>query len=895
MNLSLFGLDFPFLIRFLAIIPGVLVFWYLVKNRPQFNQKTHSAYRALQIMLMSSLLIRFLNLSRRVLILIGVDYQFITFFLYLGWMLYVIRYQALFTLTETLTSNRPLFKKIWALMCGLIIVGLIYIMLFYYRLVPPIAHTQMIYPIIRWYAFSTIFFSLIRLGLYKRRCNIPKILNNQLFIILLCIMIPSFCFTLTRILPFSFLHDIVNDKGLFGNILSLINSFAIYYAIKKLIQLRLLNMKDHVQDDRPFTFLDDFRAVLERMGEVKQIRELIHISRQFFKDTFGIPLTHTMVYFRDVGLSIPKDPKELTDVETITEEYKQTYRGNQKVLQPIKKNKILIAEEISFDQFYSPCKNNEIYLEFLKKIDADIFLPIYRNGKGLLAYIVVSKSARTKLYSTTDRDQMVLFAHYIGKVLAMMESYKINDLIAEKNLAQIQKKNLEHELFTKHKEHEMFYESMQTLMGEQDEQKDGVIFYKNGSFMMGNDEASEMLQTDLNRELGTQITKTLKTFAQKIENFKSISSCQLISEDGRKINVNGFYNFHFNCAQLSLTYASSIDQLSTQLKNLKDPSAYDYLFYLQTTHAGKLINQLIPGKSKTFLQLKIELLKAVIGNRAVLLDVAQDDWQGMAQLIHSLGQRKEFHRLTIKTLEDNEEVALRLFGLDPVYDKDHSDQDHKGVLEKLDGGTLLIENIERASIQTQKMLAAYLDRGIFIPCRSTKESKSDVRILFATHHDLAVLAKEGKIIESLYKHLQQSTIALASLHNLSSLELNELTAQIYLHVTGKKIAFKDKQEIVSKKPFSITALKIAVQNLIAQQKQTTPTNALSQTTQIDNRYDSSNPELVAAARLGKHALKDPKIMGMLWTQLSKSQASIAQILGVNRSSVNRRCKEYGLE
>ena len=42
-----------------------------------------------------------------------------------------------------------------------------------------------------------------------------------------------------------------------------------------------------------------------------------------------------------------------------------------------------------------------------------------------------------------------------------------------------------------------------------------------------------------------------------------------------------------------------------------------------------------------------------------------------------------------------------------------------------------------------------------------------------------------------------------------------------------------------------------------------------------------------------NALKDPKIMVMLWNKF-KNQNKIANILGVNRSSVNRRCKEYGL-
>jgi DNA-binding protein Fis len=56
----------------------------------------------------------------------------------------------------------------------------------------------------------------------------------------------------------------------------------------------------------------------------------------------------------------------------------------------------------------------------------------------------------------------------------------------------------------------------------------------------------------------------------------------------------------------------------------------------------------------------------------------------------------------------------------------------------------------------------------------------------------------------------------------------------------------------------------------------------------------TDPELIEAARLGKHALRDPKIMGQLWATF-KNQNQIATFLNVNRSSINRRCKEYNLQ
>ncbi len=69
---------------------------------------------------------------------------------------------------------------------------------------------------------------------------------------------------------------------------------------------------------------------------------------------------------------------------------------------------------------------------------------------------------------------------------------------------------------------------------------------------------------------------------------------------------------------------------------------------------------------------------------------------------------------------------------------------------------------------------------------------------------------------------------------------------------------------------------------------------IHETTNFDPAYNVAEPEIAQAVRLGKKALKDPQIMAMLWKKF-KNQNKIATLLGVNRSSVNRRCQEYDLK
>ena len=102
---------------------------------------------------------------------------------------------------------------------------------------------------------------------------------------------------------------------------------------------------------------------------------------------------------------------------------------------------------------------------------------------------------------------------------------------------------------------------------------------------------------------------------------------------------------------------------------------------------------------------------------------------------------------------------------------------------------------------------------------------------------------------------------------------------------------KEKNKLAHKRPTSLQELKTKVQQVLIQKSKQ---NEIYHDTQFNPAFDVTDPELIQAARLGKQALKDRKIMLMLWNKF-KSQNKIAIFLGVNRSSVNRRCKEYNLQ
>jgi DNA-binding protein Fis len=104
-----------------------------------------------------------------------------------------------------------------------------------------------------------------------------------------------------------------------------------------------------------------------------------------------------------------------------------------------------------------------------------------------------------------------------------------------------------------------------------------------------------------------------------------------------------------------------------------------------------------------------------------------------------------------------------------------------------------------------------------------------------------------------------------------------------------ELSTKDKERIIALAPASIAHLKHLVQDRLDHKSH----DALDTAFEDKDIQDINNPIIMHAGRLGKNALRDKQVMLELW-KLFKNQNKIAAFLGVNRSSVNRRCKEYQL-
>ena len=90
-------------------------------------------------------------------------------------------------------------------------------------------------------------------------------------------------------------------------------------------------------------------------------------------------------------------------------------------------------------------------------------------------------------------------------------------------------------------------------------------------------------------------------------------------------------------------------------------------------------------------------------------------------------------------------------------------KDKKGILEEVNGGTLFLDEIGELGMDVQAKLLRVLESGEYMKVGDSKTGKVDIRLISATHKDLAVEVKEKRFREDLFYRLNIFSIILPPL------------------------------------------------------------------------------------------------------------------------------------
>lgn len=125
----------------------------------------------------------------------------------------------------------------------------------------------------------------------------------------------------------------------------------------------------------------------------------------------------------------------------------------------------------------------------------------------------------------------------------------------------------------------------------------------------------------------------------------------------------------------------------------------------------------------------------------------------LAEKIHSISKRKNSKFVTVNCAGLNEtNLYPNLFGAEKGS-YTGSVKELKGMIREADGGTLFIDEIDKAPKEIRYHLMTFIDTKKYYPLGSEKFKIADVRILVGTNKDLKLLASKGEFEADLYSRV----------------------------------------------------------------------------------------------------------------------------------------------
>jgi len=243
-----------------------------------------------------------------------------------------------------------------------------------------------------------------------------------------------------------------------------------------------------------------------------------------------------------------------------------------------------------------------------------------------------------------------------------------------------------------------------------------------------------------------------------------------------------------------------------------------------------------------------------------------------------------------------------------------ADENKKGLIEVADGGTAFFDEIGDLPIEMQVKLLRVIQEREFRPIGGLKARPVDIRVIAATHRDLKTEVTAGRFRHDLFYRLNVLVIRLAP--------LREHKADIPLLVEhfladARRLGlpeFHCSQELMSLLiafdwPGNVRQLKNCVDRIAAMSSEgAVPSEILP--TELRNIDSASTPHAFAAVASGDScpAFTHTPVSPVISIHESERQAieralaashgernQTARVLGIGRTTLYRKMKQYGIE
>lgn len=328
---------------------------------------------------------------------------------------------------------------------------------------------------------------------------------------------------------------------------------------------------------------------------------------------------------------------------------------------------------------------------------------------------------------------------------------------------------------------------------------------------------------------------------------------------------------------------------------------------LSSELSGRYRFENLIGKSGPMLEVFRLLEKVCHSESTVLINGESGTGKELvARAIHYNGPRKDkpFVVQNCSALNDNL-LESALFGhLKGSFTG--ALRDTKGLFEVADGGTFFLDEIGDMSPSLQVKLLRVLQEGTFMPVGGTQNREVNVRVIAATHKNLADLVKQGRFREDLYYRINVIRIHLPSLRERQDdiPVLIEHFMKKHRGTEGRPRGLSsDAMAILCRHswPGNIRELENEIERLLVlgSDLEFIPGDLISSRIREASHWPPSAPLLPTAAHLGKLSdAVEALERGILEAGLSRTRhnkSRLARELGISRSNLILKIAKYGLE
>lgn len=293
----------------------------------------------------------------------------------------------------------------------------------------------------------------------------------------------------------------------------------------------------------------------------------------------------------------------------------------------------------------------------------------------------------------------------------------------------------------------------------------------------------------------------------------------------------------------------------------------------------------------------------------------------VARAIHRYGPRhdKPFVAVNIASLAPSL-IESELFGhVRGAFT--NAVQDKRGFLQQANGGTLFLDEVAEIPLPTQAKLLRALEQREVVPVGGSAGEKTDFRIVCASHQDLSECVKKGTFRHDLLFRLNTFQISLPPLRDRTE-DIPPLVHH-FMHLLEKEYARPLRisaaaMEELKKRPWygNVRELRNAVEHaqilarsgVIEVEHLPVPvdrewfTGSPGETSLADQLETNIRDWTKAQLREGEsenlwarfQSLAEKEMLEVLLEQCDGQYLAIARILGIHRTTVKKKCEQYGL-